>query len=155
MNFRLLFSSIVIFLQPSLLLAEESPTPEPATTGSVVVEHAWVEAGGDDAIMLSGFATLKSDASERWVLKQVTARYFRVTMIHRTVLQEGEPRMVLQSSLNVPPGETVEMNKQGYHLMFVGPGKKFKKGDKIRVILQFENQAPIKIDFPVLTKAPK
>ncbi len=155
MNFSLLLSILVIFLQPFLLLAEESPTPKPAASGSVVIEHAWVEAGGEDAIMLSGFATLKSDASEQWVLKQVTARYFRVTMIHRTVLQEGEPRMVLQSSLNVRPGEIIKMNKQGYHLMFVGPRKKFKVGDKIRVVMQFENHAAVNINFPVLKKAPE
>ncbi len=155
MNFRLFLISFVFILQPFLLLAEESPIPEPAVSGSVVIEHAWVEVGGDDAIMLSGFVTLKSDASEQWVLKQVTARYFRITMIHRTVLQEGEPRMVLQSSLKIRPGETIKMNKQGYHLMFVGPRKKFKAGDKIRVVLQFENHAAVKINFPVLKKAPK
>ncbi len=156
MNYRTLFS-LVIFLQPSLLLAEKSPLPAPETvaTGSVVVERAWVKAGKEDAIMLSAFATLKSDASEQWVLKRVTARYFRAAMIHRTILQDGEPRMVLQSSLNVQPGETIVMTKQGYHLMFIGPKKKFKPGDKVKVVFYFENQAPMKINFPLLKKAPK
>lgn len=156
MNYRIFFS-LVIFLQPSLLLAEKSPAPVPETvaTGSVIVERAWVKVGKEDAIMLSAFATLKSDASERWVLKRVTARYFRIAMIHRTVLQDGEPRMVLQDSLNIRPGETIGMSKQGYHLMLIGPKKKFKKGDKIKVVFYFENQTPIKINFPVLKKAPK
>lgn len=156
MNLKILFS-LVIFLQPSLLLAEKSPLPAPETVapGSVIVERTWVKAGKEDAIMLSAYATLKSDASERWVLKRVTARYFRVAMIHRTVLQDGEPRMVLQSSLNVRPGETIVMTKKGYHLMLVGPKKKFKQGDKVKVVFHFENQAPMKINFPVLKKAPK
>jgi len=156
MNFRTLFCFFV-FLQPSLLLAEKAPlpTPEPAATGSVAVERAWVQAGKEDAIMLSAFATLKSDASERWALKQVTARYFRAAMIHRTVLQDGETRMVLQSSMYVRPGETIAMTKQGYHLMFIGPKKKFKQGDKVRVVLHFEAQAPMKVNFSVLKKAPK
>ncbi|MFV1996802.1 MAG: copper chaperone PCu(A)C [Acidiferrobacterales bacterium] len=131
------------------------PAPEPVATGSVIAERAWVETGKEDAIMLSAFATLKSDASERWVLKQVTARYFRAAMIHRTVLQDGEPRMVLQSSLYIRPGETVAMTKEGYHLMFIGPRKKFKPGDKVRVVFHFEDQTQMKVNFPVLKKAPK
>jgi len=149
--------SLLLFTQTTLLYAEtETPGPaQPVASGSVAVERPWIKADAEDAIMLAGFVTLKSDASERWILQQVSARYFRAVMIHRTVLQEGEPRMVLQSSLIVRPGETVVMNEQGYHLMFIGPKRKYKKGDKIKATLQFENQPPVKINFPVLTKAPK
>lgn len=150
-------ASLLLLTQTALTNAEDvTPPPSQAVaSGSVTIERPWIQAGEKDAIMLSGFATLKSDASERWVLQQVSARYFRTTMIHRTVLQDGTPRMVLQSSLTVRPGETVAMSEEGYHLMFIGPKKKFKKGDKIKVVLQFENQEPVKIDFPVLTKPPK
>lgn len=151
-----IFISMLLMTPATLLYAEEvtPPPSQPDISGSVHLERPWVKAGEENAIMLPGFVTLKNDASERWVLQQVSARYFRATMIHRTVLQDGEPRMVLQSSLTVRPGETVVMNEQGYHLMFVGPKRKYKKGDKIKVVLQFENQEPVKIDFPVLKKAP-
>ncbi len=156
MNLKFLVSLLFV-TQTALVHAEEViPLPvEAVATGSVTAERPWIKVGAEDAIMLAGFITLKSDASERWVLQRASARYFRVVMIHRTVLQDGEPRMMLQSSLTVRPEETVSMNKQGYHLMFIGPRRKYKEGGKVKVVLQFENQAPVKIDFPVLKKAPR
>lgn len=155
MKLNLVASGFIIFCLPALLMAENSPDPEPVATGSVTVERAWIKSAKADAIMLSGFVTLKSDASNRWTLRAVRARYFRTAMIHRSVMQAGVPRMVLQSSLRVSPGETVKMNNQGYHLMFVGPTRRFKPGDTVNVVFEFENQVPIKVKFPVLKRAPK
>ena len=155
MKIRLLVIGLALSIQPVLLLAEKPLESEPAAIGTVKVERAWVQTGQENAIMLSGYATLKSNANNRWLLRGLTARYFRTAMIHRTVMQGGEPRMVLQNSLNIRPGETVQMNKQGYHLMFVGPTRKFKAGDVIKVVLQFENQTPINVNFSVLKRAPK
>lgn len=155
MKINLVVSGFIIIFLPALLMAENSPDSEPVATGSVTAEWAWIKSGKPDAIMLSGYVTLKSNASNRWTLRAVSARYFRTAMIHRTVIQAGVPRMVLQSSLRVRPGETVKMDNQGYHLMFVGPTRKFKTGDTVKVVLQFENQAPIKVNFPVLKRAPK
>lgn len=156
MNIKYLVS-LLFLIQAAQVYAEEAvPLPKEAVaSGSVTVERPWIKAGAEDAIMLAGFVTLKSDASERWLLQKASARYFRIVMIHRTVLQDGEPQMLLQSSLTVRAGETVSMNKQGYHLMFIGLKRKYKEGSKVKVVLQFENQAPMKINFPILKKAPK
>ena len=77
-----------------------------------------------------------------------------MVMIHRVVLQDGETRMALQDSLTIPPGETIAMNDKGFHLMFMGPRKEYKDGDKISVILTFRDQKPVKMLFPVLKQAP-
>jgi copper(I)-binding protein len=97
---------------------------------------------------------LKSDANTPWSLDKVTARGFAMVMIHRVVLQDGETRMALQDSLTIPPGETIVMDDKGYHLMFMGPRKQYKDGDKISVVLTFRDQTPVKMLFPVLKQAP-
>ncbi len=146
---------LIVALSPPLLSAKEKTQAENISTGSVSVSNAWIKSGDDSAIMFSGFAVFKSTANERWILRSISARHFRISMIHRTVIQGGEPRMVLQGSLSIRAGETVTMNNQGYHLMFVGPRKKLKAGDVVKVKLQFENKEILKVNFPVRNKAPK
>lgn len=152
---KIILLGVIAMLQPTVMLADEPSPTGPVSLGVVSVHKTWIKIGKADAIMFTGYATFKSSASNRWILKSVSARNFRLVMIHRTVLQAGEPLMVLQGLLNIRAGEKIVMSDQGYHLMFVGPTRKFKNGDVVKVRLAFENQAPININFPVLKKAPK
>lgn len=123
-------------------------------SGSVSVEQPWIRVGGEDEVMLPAYVILKSDANTPWSLDKVTARGFSMVMIHRVVLQDGVTRMLMQDSLTIPPGETIVMNDKGYHLMFMGPRKQYKDGDKISGVLYFRDQKPLKVIFTVLKNAP-
>jgi|GEM_PF-901933 len=145
------------FLVSVTVRAAPDAVQEPAEvvpSGSVTVEQPWIRAGGEDEVMLPAYVVLKSDANTPWSLDKVTARGFAMVMIHRVVLQDGETRMALQDSLTIPPGETIVMDDKGYHLMFMGPRKQYKDGDKISVVLTFRDQTPVKMLFPVLKQAP-
>ena len=122
--------------------------------GSVTVEQPWIRAGDKEAIMLPAYAVFRSNANLPWVLERVTARGFAMVMIHRIVLQDGEPRMALQDTLSIPPGETITMNRDGLHLMFMGPKKHYKDGDRIQVAFHFRDQKPLTMMVPVLQSAP-
>ena len=124
-------------------------------SGSVAVEQAWIRVASEDAVMQPAYMILKSTANTPWSLDKVTARGFRMVMIHRVVLQDSETRMALQDTLTIPPGETIAMNDKSYHLMFMGPRKDYKDGDKISVVLYFRDQKPVKMIFPVLKRAPR
>jgi copper(I)-binding protein len=145
------------FFSVAVVTAEEAADDSAALvpSGSVSIHQPWIKAGGEEALMLRGYMVLKSDANTPWALDRVTARGFRMVMIHRAVLQDGASRMALQDSIPVPPGETVALDDKGYHLMFMGPRKEFKDGDKIRVVLYFRDQQPVKTVFPVLKRAPR
>ena len=123
-------------------------------SGSVSVEQPWIRVGGEDEVMLPAYVILKSDANTPWSLDKVTARGFSMVMIHRVVLQDGVTRMLMQDSLTIPPGETIVMNDKGYHLMFMGPRKQYKDGDKISAVLYFRDQKPLKVIFTVSKNAP-
>ena len=155
--FSLLTTSLFgVFFVGALFAAETADdTAEVVPAGSVSVIQPWIKAGGEGALMLHGYLVLKSDANLPWSLQRVTASGFRMVMIHRMVLQDGASRMAMQDSLNIPPGETVIMDDKSYHLMLMGPRKEYKDGDNISVVLYFRNQAPMKLVFPVLKRAPK
>ena len=145
-----------VFCVGVLFAAETADdTAEVVPTGSVSVSQPWIKPGGEDALMLRGYMVLKSDANVPWSLQRVTARGFRMVMIHRMVLQDGASRMAMQDSLTIPPGETIVMDDKGYHLMFMGPRKEYKDGDNISVVLHFRDQPPLKLVFPVLKRAPR
>ena len=157
MNARILLSALFLSVN-SFVLAEQDASKgasEIVPSGSVAIEHAWIQAGDEEAIMLKAFAALRSDANTPWVLERVTARGFRMVMIHRMVLQDGKPVMALQSNLQIPPGETVQMDKDSVHLMFMGPRKHYKDGDKIKVAFHFKDQKPVTVFVPVLKSAAK
>jgi copper(I)-binding protein len=156
MTTRFYSACIALLVSATVHAAPEAiqESTELVPSGSVSVEQPWIRAGGDDEVMLPGYAVLRSDANTPWSLDRVTARGFVMVMIHRVVLQDGATRMVMQDSLTIPPGETIVMNDKGYHLMFMGPRKEYKDGDKISVVLHFRDQKPVKMKFPVLKRAP-
>lgn len=143
----------MVFTLPYLQAQE--PGEEMESTGSVTVEQPWIQLGEDEALMLPAYMRLVSDANQSWSLRKVTVKGFRAVMIHRMILQDGFPRMVLKNSLTVRAGETIVLNKEGYHLMFLGPRKKLRVNDEIKTVFHIQDRPPLEVTFKVYDRPPK
>jgi copper(I)-binding protein len=139
-------------------LHAEEPAGTPAAdapAGKLVVKDAWIQLAGDDDLTQAAFARLINHTDTPVRITAVSAHGFRLGMIHRVVLQDGIPRLSMVSTLTIPPGETLQLDKKNYRFIFLGPRKTYKEGDKITVKLQFKDREPERVVFVVSARAPK
>jgi copper(I)-binding protein len=139
------------------LQAAESANPpdDQAMPGKLAVGNPWIQLGADDDLMQPAYARLINHTAKPIRITGVSARGYRLGMIHRVVLQDGIPRMSMVSTLTIPVGQTIQLDQKNYRFMFLGPRKTFKEGDKIKVKLQFKDREPESVMFVVSAKAPK
>jgi copper(I)-binding protein len=55
----------------------------------------------------------------------------------------------MANGLEIKPGQGVTLNPEGYHLMFVGLKQPLKKGEHVKVTLQFAKAGKVDVDFTV------
>jgi len=53
------------------------------------------------------------------------------------------------SGVEIKPGQTMQFNPGGYHVMFVGLKKPFVQGQQVPALLQFEKAGKVDIRFTV------
>lgn len=72
-------------------------------------------------------------------LVEVSAHGFDKVMLHRTVVEGGIAKMVHQNEVTIPSGGRLEFKPGDYHLMLMGPEKRFVAGEQIDMLLKFRN----------------
>ncbi len=55
----------------------------------------------------------------------------------------------LASGIEIKPGQTVELNPGGYHVMFVGLKRQLMQGDHFKATLEFAKAGKVDVDFSV------
>ena len=51
--------------------------------------------------------------------------------------------------IDLAPGGSIDLQRAGYHLMFIRPRRPFQVGDRIPVVLRFRRAGPIRVAFIV------
>jgi copper(I)-binding protein len=70
--------------------------------------------------------------------------------IHEMRMDNGVMKMrMLAKGLEITPGQTVELQPSGYHVMLVGLNKQLKQGEHFKGTLVFEQAGKVDVDFTV------
>jgi copper(I)-binding protein len=117
-----------------------------AQPAGVSIRDAWARATPAGARMGAIYLTLESAAGDRLTGAKVPDSVAASTEIHETVTvtdssgSEGGSRMTMQpvSSIELPPGEAVQLKPGGYHIMLIDLKKPLKRGTHVRVTLMLE-----------------
>jgi periplasmic copper chaperone A len=70
-------------------------------------------------------------------------------MLHRSVNQNGQERMVMVQGVPVPAHSNVTFAPGGYHLMCMSPAKTMTPGHSVPVTLRFADGNILSANFPV------
>lgn len=97
----------------------------------------------------AGYFTLSNDTSEPQTLVGAASPACGTLMLHRSVHQGGEDRMMMVKSLPVPAHGTVKFAPGGYHLMCTSPSQAVKPGQSVPVTLRFADGGTVTAKFPV------
>lgn len=97
----------------------------------------------------AGYFTLHNDSDRATALTGADSPACGMLMLHRSVHQNGEDRMVMVKRVPLPPHGAVSFAPGGYHLMCMSPSAAMKAGNSVPVTLRFEDGGAVTASFPV------
>jgi copper(I)-binding protein len=117
--------------------------------GSIAVSDDWIIAAPPNARVIAAYMTIKNKSSQTRKLIKVSSEHFKRIEIHRTEMNGDVMRMVPQDVLEIPARGAVSLQPGDYHLMLIGPESVPTEGEKVHLILQFDNGETLHINSPV------
>jgi periplasmic copper chaperone A len=121
-----------------------------AEAGGIRIEDGYARSAGPAARSAAAFLSITNttDADDRLVAAESDAA--EVVQLHSTVEADGIARMQhLAGGIAVPAHESVQLERGGMHVMFMGLTAPMQEGDPVALTLVFENAGPIAVRLPV------
>jgi hypothetical protein len=123
---------------------------EDFSVGSLKISAPWVRATPNGAAVGGGYMTITNTGttSDRLVggSSDLSARF----EIHAMSMDNDVMKMrSAGNGVEIKPGQTVEFNPGGYHVMFVGLKKSFEQGQQVPALLKFEKAGSVAVKFRV------
>ena len=123
---------------------------EDFTAGSLKISAPWARATPHGATVGGGYMTITNTGSapDRLVggSSDAAARF----EIHTMSMDNGVMKMrPVADGIEIKPGQTIEFNPGGYHVMFVGLKKPFEQGQQVPATLRFEKAGNVPVNFSV------
>jgi copper(I)-binding protein len=117
---------------------------------SIVIEQPWIRATPGGAKVAGAYMTITNTGSEPdrligGVLPQAGRFEIHQMKMDGNVMQMGE----VQGGLEIKPGQKIEFNPNGYHVMLVDLREPFKQGDILKGQLRFEKAGAVDIEYRV------
>jgi hypothetical protein len=117
---------------------------------SIVIERPWIRATPAGAKVAGGYMTITNTGSEPdrligGVLPQAGRFEVHEMKMDGNVMQMRQ----VQGGLEIKPGQKVELNPSGYHLMLMELREPLKQGDILKGQLRFEKAGSVDIEYRV------
>jgi copper(I)-binding protein len=97
----------------------------------------------------AGYFTLSNAGDQERVLVGATSPACGSLMLHRSLHESGQERMIMVDKIPVPPGGPVEFAPGGYHLMCLSPSAEVAPGRSVPVTLHFSDTGSVTVRFAV------
>lgn len=121
-----------------------------AASPKIAIEQAWTRATAPGAPVAGGFLTLRNPGKQPDRLLSATSPDAERVEIHEMRMDDGMMRMRrLDAGIAIPAGGTVALKPGGYHLMFIGPKRRFEPGATVTATLRFERSGERTVRFEV------
>lgn len=116
-----------------------APWTRPASAGGMGVGYVQITNDGSEPDTLLGAS---SDAAER------------VELHETTISDDGVASMKPVSSVEIAPGNSIELKPGGLHLMLIGLKEGIKEGGSVKAKLNFKKAGAVDVEFAAKTAAP-
>lgn len=116
--------------------------------GDLLVSQGWSRAAGQGG-QGAGFLRIANTGSAPDRLLAATSPAAGRMELH-TMLRDGDVmRMREVQSIEIPPGQTVELRPGGFHMMFIGLTQPLRQGESVPVTLRFERAGEVRIALAI------
>ena len=121
-----------------------------ARIGDMSVEHAWSRATPSAAPVAGGYLTIRNSGKAADKLIGGSSEISQAVEVHEMALNNGVMTMrSLASGLEIKPGESVQLQPGGYHIMFTGLKRPLKQGETFKAQLTFAHAGKVDVVFTI------
>jgi len=120
------------------------------TAGSLTVSGLWTTATPPGAPTAAAYLSITNNGTTPDNLVAVSSPGASVGMLHRMDVSNGIATMQMVPAIEIPPGKTVTLAPDAFHIMFVTLKQPLKVGDAMPVTLIFERAGKVDVMLPVL-----
>ena len=139
--FRFFLAAVALFglvaLNPAL--AADSVT----LRRSLTITRLWTNATPPGAPTATGYVTVTNSGTTADRLVGVSSSVAGPGMLHQMTFSNGIASMRMVDGIDIPPGKTVTLDPNGFHMMFDTLTAPLKTGDQLPVTLTFQKAGKV------------
>lgn len=117
--------------------------------GDLHIIHPSIPAPVALAKSAAGYLTISNEGDTPEELIAVRTPFAARATLHKTIFEDGIARMRPMIGLTIAPGEVVNLEPGGMHVMFMGLTGVVKEGDMIPATLIFRRAGDVAVEFMV------
>ena len=136
-------------LSLSLITALNSSQAFAAQADNIEVNNPFAREVPPGAPASASFMTLKNSSNETIKITSADSAVSKVVELHTHTNDNGVMRMRQIPFIEIPANGTTELKPGGLHIMLIGPHEPLKKGQTVKVTLQFEDGSQKQVSMPV------
>ena len=133
----------------AVLLIGGIAVAETYSAGGLQIGNPWARATPKGSTVTAGYLTIINKGTETDRLIGGSAAPASRLEVHDTVTENGVARMRQVTSLEIKPGQTIELKPGGMHLMLMGLKQPLSKGQTVKGTLVFEKAGTVAVEFTV------
>ncbi|TDK42378.1 copper chaperone PCu(A)C [Antarcticimicrobium luteum] len=133
----------------SLMLLGTPLAAHDRMAGDLHIIHPSIPAPAASAQSAAGYVTISNDGDTPEELIGVRTPFAASTTLHSTIFEDGIARMHPLAGLTIAPGEVINLEPGGDHVMFMGLTSPAVEGDMIPATLIFRNAGEVAVEFMV------
>ncbi|MGV6800703.1 MAG: copper chaperone PCu(A)C [bacterium] len=131
---------------------DEATDTKSTTADGITITQAWLRSAAPPTRTTGGYMVIINNGTTGDRLIGVSSTVAEHTEMHQSLKDEdGTMLMRKARTIEVPAGGSVQFEKGGYHIMFIGLDKPIKAGTTYDITLTFENAGDIVV--PMKAKA--
>lgn len=120
-------------LSPLIIAAALLSVCGGAQAGELRIEQAWIPQAPPGAGVMAGYFKLHNGSQQTLRCDGVSGADFGAAEIHRSVIENGQSRMLRDQVVELAPGETASFERGGLHLMLFRPQRPLVGGDSTQL----------------------
>jgi len=118
------------------------------SSNEITAYNPWVKLAPPGTPM-AGYMVLYNGTSNDRKIVGAKAGGFAMTMIHRSLHENGVAKMERVDAAQLVSGDSLLFAPGGLHLMLMTPQKSFHEGDTVPITLNFDDGSTFTVRFPV------
>lgn len=115
----------------------------------VKIENAWTRATPPGAKIAAGYMTIRNGSGTADRLIGASSPAAGTVSPHVTVEEGGISKMRPVKGYDIPANGTFELKPSGSHLMLMGLKAPLKAGERVPLVLRFQNSGEVKVELEV------
>ncbi|WP_149588218.1 copper chaperone PCu(A)C [Tabrizicola flagellatus] len=139
----------ILSLVAALVLAAPVLAHE-ITAGDLQIIHPYIPQPAASAKAAGGFMAIVNNGTEADRLIGVESDMAMKSEVHESKVDaNGVGTMTHVEFIEIPPGQTVNLERGGYHVMFMGLKENLTEGEMRKATLIFEKAGPVEVEFQI------